>query len=331
MPSANRIADDLTWRLDLTPADWDQHLAELRGHPLQSALWGTAREAVDGIASHQWAAFLDERPVFMARFEERPIRPVGKLAWIPKGPTSVDDAIGAAAFTELLGRLRRSGFVVCVDDVYRQPVRPLRQGVPLLPNLPTAWIDLRVGREKLLTAIDSKTRYGIRAAEKAKVVVEETRNAADVSDFFGLCEKISKDKNFSLRGSEPLMQALCAAPASAQTEAKLFVARVDGRLAAGAMILRCGRSIHYFWAAMDRSFVKQHPSEAIQWAVIQWGVESSLDTYDLEGIDPMNNPGTTQFKMKLGAKEMALPGRRAYPLGIIGRLVLRVGLSLRRI
>jgi lipid II:glycine glycyltransferase (peptidoglycan interpeptide bridge formation enzyme) len=195
----------------------------------------------------------------------------------------------------------------------------------------TILTDLRLGRDKLLAAIDSKTRYGIRAAEKAKVVVEQTRSVADISRFFELCDALSKAKDFSLPASEALMLALCATPADGACEARLFAARVDGKLAAGAMILRCGRSLHYFWGAMDRSFVKQHPSEAIQWAVIQWGVENSFETYDLEGVDLVNNPGTAQFKLKLGAKELPLPGPLAYPLGLVGRAALWVAKPLGRL
>ena len=322
----------LTWRNDLQGSKWNEHLAKLGSHPLQSSLWGDARSTVDGIANERWAAFAGDRPIFMARFEVRRIGRFGKIAWMPKGPAWADEAVGDAAFDDLLRRLKRRGFLVCVTDRYREPGASVSGGVPLLPNFPkTALIDLRVGREKLLAAIDSKTRYGIRAAEKAKVTVEQSRSEADVKAFYGLCHRLSRDKNFSLPGSEPLFLALCAAPPSEHAEARLFVARADGQLAAGALVLRCGRSLHYFWGAMDRAFVNQHPSEAIQWTVIQWAAENSLERYDLEGINRADNPGTAQFKLKLGATEVALEGRQAYPLGVMGRLALRAGLWLGKI
>src|SRR3990172_8170347 len=53
--SARQAVQQLTWNTDLPAAVWDRRLAEMRGHPLQSALWGDARYAVDGIQNHRWA------------------------------------------------------------------------------------------------------------------------------------------------------------------------------------------------------------------------------------------------------------------------------------
>ena len=267
----------------------------------------------------------------MARIEVRRLGPIGKAAWIPKGPTLAPGVDSGAALQGMLDHLRARGFLVAISDLYKQSTQPLPDGVPLLPNSPTAFVDLRLGRDALLAAIDSKTRYGIRAAEKARLIVEQSRSELDVSAFFALCAQLSEDKAFALPGSEALMQALCAGPAGAPVEARLFVARSEGKFAAGALTLRCGKSLHYMWGAMDRAFVKLHASEAIQWAVMQWGVGNGIETYDLEGIDTVNNPGTAKFKLKLGGVETAMPGRRAYALGPLGAIALRAGRWLGKI
>jgi len=76
---------------------------------------------------------------------------------------------------------------------------------------------------------------------------------------------------------------------------------------------------------VDRRFAKQRPGEALQWGIIEWALTLGIQTYDLEGIDPASNSGTSRFKMKMGGRKVELPGKRAYPLTVAGRTMLRVG------
>jgi hypothetical protein len=326
-----RAVAPFTWSTDLPRRVWDRHLAGIRGHPLQSALWGDVRHAVDGIENHRWAAFLDGLPVFMARFEVRRIPLLGRVAWIPRGPTVAAKESARDAYGEFLDHLRRADYLLCVDDIYSGVCEAPAGGLPLYPRPRTAWLDLTRGHEKLWKALTSQFRYGVRTAARAGIIVEESREPQDVGAFYRLCEQISVTKGFALRASDPLLRALCAEPTSIDVDVRFFVARFAGELAAGALVLRCGRSLHYFWGAVDRRFSKHRAGEAVQWAVIEWALQIGVETYDLEGLDAENNPGTYHFKMKMGGNEICLPGRRAYPLSPAGRLTLTVGQWLRRI
>jgi len=101
-------------------ADWDRALADLGGHPLQSALWGDARARIDGIENHRWAALLDGRPVLMARFEVRRVLRLGRVAWLPRGPTMAAGEVSGVLYDEFLDRLRQQGYMLSIDDAYRQ-------------------------------------------------------------------------------------------------------------------------------------------------------------------------------------------------------------------
>lgn len=320
----------LVWKTDLVPEAWDAELAALGGHPLQSAMWGDARRSVEGVEDHRWAAFAAGRVVLMARFEVRTMPLGARVAWLPRGPVEAGGEHVADAVRAFHQRLRDHRFVLCIDDRYVDSPAPVRG--ELLPPAPrTAWIDLTRGKDAVWKAIDQQWRYGVRSAGRAGVVVEQTRAAADSEIFFALCQAISGTKKFELRGSAALLDALLAVGVERAIETRLFVARFQGEIAAGAAVLRSGKSLHYFWGAVDRRFSKQRPGEAVHGAILDWAIEHGLERYDLEGIDQVANPGTYQFKMKMGAVERDLPGRHAYPLNALGRLALAAGRKLGRI
>ncbi len=188
----------------------------------------------------------------------------------------------------------------------------------------TIWIDVGVGRDRLWANLDKKVRWGIGRARREGAVVEETRSDADLEAFFQLCIGVSRAKEFRLPASLNLMRTLLDGSTAGGTGAHLFVARIGTAVAAGAFILRCGTSIHYMWGATDRSAPKLALGEATQWAVLEWAADRGIERFDLEGIDPRNNPGVYAFKKKLGGEEIVLRGRRAQSLGMRGRVVRRV-------
>lgn len=321
--------EGLIWAEDLSPVEWDHHLASIGGHPLQSALWGDARGEVDGIEDHRWAAFAGNELVWMGRFEVRRIGRVGRVAWLPKCRATIHPGT-EAVHAEFLLRLRAQGYLICIEDAYGCNLDCCPSGEPCLPKPKTIWIDLRESREKLWGDLHKQWRYGVRAAERAGVVVEQSMAQEDIAGFFALCGEISRKKEFVFSGSEQLL-ALLLRTSSPDTEARLFLARFEGKIAGGALVLRCGRSIHYFWGVTDRAFARQRPGEAVQWAVMEWALEQGLEIYDLEGIDPVNNPGVCAFKRKMGGKEVVLPGKHAFPLRLTGSVALKVGRWLKKV
>ena len=314
----------MKWVVDMPATDWDRALAGLGGHPLQSALWGDSRSAVDGIRDRRWAMLGDGgRAVFMARVEARPIRGIGKAAWIPRGPATAEGARVDVLHREFLDILKSEKYLLCVDDSYPERALGMAEGVLLPPRPRTIWIDLTTGKDGVMEKLDAQWRAGVRVAARAGVVVEPTTNPAYVAAFYAMCEATSRAKNFVLSGSLRLMQALCASEPGADAEAALMLARFETRVAAGVLAMRCGRSIHYMWGASDRAFAKQRVGEAVQWAVIEWALQKGCATYDLEGIDAESNSGVTVFKRKMGGMEVELPGRRAHTLGVTGAVLLR--------
>lgn len=296
------------WTEFTLPEAWDRRLAELGGHPLQSALWGDARRDVDGIQDLRLAS----GDAAMVRIEARSPPFGGKLAWAPRGPVGAMDGVAEEA---LRTALRGRGFVLLVTDRWERAA----DGVARRPR--TLWLDLAQGSEALMAGLDKQWRYGVRRAEREGVAVGPAQDDADVAAFFDLCQQVSETKGFALPGSLALMTRLLAKGQGGDVEARLLLARHEARIAAGAFLMRSGRSLHYFWGATSRDYAKQNVGEAVQWAAIEWGLERGCLLYDLEGVDPRGNPGVYAFKRKMGGEEVSLAGQAFAPLGLRGKLI----------
>lgn len=314
-------AHDCHWREARDGAAWDREVARLDGHPLQSTLWGSARNKIDRIPQLFLVCRAGNQELKgLARVEVRSVRAIGKVAWIPKGPTFSAGADTGDLLSSLFAELKLRGFIACITDRYVLPDTE-RPGQPW-----TIWIDMRQGLESLSKNMDSQWRYGARRALREGVVVRTSTSKADVSAFFHLCDVLSKAKGFALPGSEALMQELIR---SSSTETgvgmTLYVGEINGNIAGGALVARCGRHLHYLWGASSRQYNKYRVNEAVQWQIIQDGVALGMARYDLEGVDPVGNPGVYGFKRKMGGREVALCGAEPNPLTWSGRLVLGLG------
>jgi len=316
----------IEWKFDIASDTWDRLLAAQNGHPLQSALWGDARNRADGVEDRRWAAFADGEPVWMGRFEIRRLPLHGRVAWLPRGPVPMGHPLAVPAHRQFLDHLKKAGYLICFEDPYPSALAGDVPGIPLADSPKTLWVDLRKGRDLVFKAMHRNLRYGVRAAERAGVVLEETRSPEDVTEFFRICGTISEAKDFPLPGSERLLHELIAlSRPDSPFKAHLFVARCDGSLASGYFSLENGRTLHNLWNGTDRSFARKSPGEAALWHQVAWGMDSGLRMYDQEGIDEERNPGCYEFKKRLGGEEVALPGLRAHPLGMVGKAVLAVG------
>lgn len=311
----------LQWEKDPPAAEWDRALAGLSGHPLQSCLWGDARFALDGIAQHRWLARRDGEPVWMIRVEARRVLG-GKIAWAPRGPTGRTADLSLALPPGFEKQLKAEGFSLLICDPWVRTTGRLATGLDDAgrPNAKTIWLDLSLGRDVLFKNLHKHVRNGVRRAAKAGVSVETTCDPERIGEFVDLCRGISARKGFELRMTSALINTLLNhSRNSKDVEAVLFVSLKDGTLGAGLFILRAGQSVHLIGAGTNRDLRTERVGEACQWGVIEWAIARGCTRYDLEGIDPANNPSGYEFKRRLGGDEITLPGHIHTPLKFSGR------------
>ncbi len=298
------------WREDLNAQAWDRLLAATQGHPLQSARWGDARKAIDGIEDYRLAAFSGDEAVYLARFEKRRVLNFFKIAWIPCGPTVSPHANEPALQAAFFEQLRQRGFLCCTTTPWKKS-NP--QKISRSPTH-TIWLDLTIGKEALWRNLSKQCRYDVRQAKKKGVIVEKTTSQADLLSFYALCQSVSHTKKFALSGSAALLSQLTQNPSQNGVESFLFKALLQDKLCGGAFVIRCGDSVHYMWAASDRAFSQCCIGEYLQWEIIEWALGQQCKLYDLEGIDPIQNPGTYHFKKKFGGEIITLPGNQIHIL-----------------
>jgi hypothetical protein len=313
--TAKFLDDGLEWRDDVPAPTWDRALAALHGHPLQSALWGEARRLAEGMNDRRWMALRNNEPIWLARIEQRRV-PGGWIGWIPRGPAG-STMSGSDFSTFLAQELRREGMVLLITDSWvEQTVNPQLQNVS---SVRTIWIDLSAGRDAVWKNLDKQWRYGVGRARRLGVTLDVATHPDEIAQFAALCSAAAERKGFVLPGSKPLMQELLRCKGG-EVEGRLFLAHLKGGIRAGAFIIRCGRSLHYFWGCTDRSTPQVRAGEAVHWAAIEWGLAMGCTRYDLEGIDPQGNPGTYKFKKKMGGTEVTLSGKHYIPIGTYGRI-----------
>ena len=296
--------------------EWDKNLAFLKGHPLQSALWGDARRYCDGINDDRWCVSQNDQIIALIRVEHRGVGPFSKfIAWAPQGPT-VDARFNWLIIKqEILKQLSLSKHRLVV-------ILPWERTVELGSSISrkTIWIDLAIGKQQLWSNLDKQWRYGVRRAQKLGVLIETSLEKFRVDAFFKLCQQVSDHKKFKLNGSSDLLYFLLNQNETSEVEAKLFLAILNDELAAGAFILRVGKTIHYMWGGVDRRYSKERVGEFIQWQVIDWACSQGYERYDLEGIDEVANPGVASFKKKMGGEVITLPSKTTWPINWQGRI-----------
>ncbi|MBA4695790.1 MAG: peptidoglycan bridge formation glycyltransferase FemA/FemB family protein [Legionella sp.] len=301
----------IRWKKNLSPKQWDDTVASMQGHLLQTATWGQAKKTTFYLLDHYWIAYQKEQPIFLVRFEEK--RYAGfKIAWIPKGPIFLHYDMSSIVFNDFLNQLKANGFLCCLTFPSKPVTTSQEKG-----HLPqTIWLDLRIGKECLWQQTQKKFRYGVRQAKQLGLLIAETKRADDVLAFYALCQQLSRQKKFSLNTSLSFLQTLLTNAYSKQIESCLLLAQHDGHLQGGAFILRCGETVHYLWGAVARHQMptKVQVGEALQWAIIEWSLSRNCTRYDLEGVDKRKNPGVYQFKRKLRGQIITFPGMQIVPL-----------------
>ena len=161
----------------------------------------------------------------------------------------------------------------------------------------THTLDLSPGFDALWeSSFSSKNRNSCRKAERAGIVVAEETNAEAARSYRRLYEAATTAWGYDEPPYPPdLFGALVDSGAT-----ELWLARLEGRVVAGALLLRGSDDVFYWSGAMDREHQGTAPSNAVIRAAIESACERGLSYFDFGASGTL--AGVERFKTSFGAE-----------------------------
>jgi len=149
-------------------------------------------------------------------------------------------------------------------------------------------------------------RRNIRKSEKSGVQVRRG-TFADLPAFHQVYVETAQRDGFTPRGLEYFRRMWIALNSGEESDSSLglFLAEIDGHLAAATLMVVVGNHAWYSYGASTTADRDARPSNALQWAMIQDAHARGCAIYDLRGISDTLNPnnhlyGLLQFKVGTG-------------------------------
>ena len=286
---------------------------------LQTAWWATFK------SRHGWSAL-----AFRIESDGQPNRPLSvllrrlplglTLAYVPHPPVTEDEL-------KVLSQLLRPSLprgTLClrwdlltgtrvlggapVSDAEDEPTTtdPLPGPLPRPMRKPPADVQVadtvvvRLGDdESLLSRMHKKTRYNIRLAEKKGVVVEKAGVEA-LAEWYVLYRETAERDKISIHSERYYRDLFGHAP-----DLSLWLARFEGKLLAGNIVLVHGPQSVYLYGASSNEHRNLMAPYALQWAAMRDCRDRGATEYDLFGIPPTDAPdhpmhGLYRFKNGFG-------------------------------
>jgi len=160
----------------------------------------------------------------------------------------------------------------------------------------TVLLDLSGTQDDLWGKIGPTRRNDVRRAEKKGVEVE-VGDPSGLGDYHRmLCDTLARSGKAPLRPS--FFVALLAALLSLRA-ATFLLARVEGRLVAGAIMLHSGNRTFYWSGASSDEGRGAAANVLVQWMALLDARERGSSSYDFLGVDPAL-PGISAFKESFG-------------------------------
>jgi lipid II:glycine glycyltransferase (peptidoglycan interpeptide bridge formation enzyme) len=196
-------------------------------------------------------------------------------------------------------------------DIFEPILRT--EGFTPLPNeniSRTLLLDLNPSLDSLRKGLHQKWRNCLNKAERNSLELTEGTNDEMFHSFIGLYRTMLDRKNFIESNDINEFRIIQKALPDAY-KMKIMLCHAEGQLCAGAIFSNLGSTGLYLFGATNTLGMKSNGSYLIQWRFIEWLKEKNASCYDLNGINPVKNPGTYKFKEGLCGKN----GKDVYFLG----------------
>lgn len=178
------------------------------------------------------------------------------------------------------------------------------------------WVlDLYKTEEELLTGMRKTTRYLVKKAQGMPIDITVTVSEKDFDEFFRLYTATSQRHSFvPHRGLREELEIFAK-----DHNAKLFLARYEGKLIAGALVIFYGNQAVYHHAASDSTYRDVPAAYLLQWEAIKEAKKQGKVLYNFWGVVPPEKPkhpwqGLTLFKTGFGGRRINFIHAQDLPL-----------------
>ena len=267
-------------------------------------------EDAQGLAAYWWAYFVRYRSVTRR----------GSAAWARSGPVIRVDLTGSQdlVFREMLAALkshvRKQGVGWTV--ITSEPLYGPRMEEPCLAagfgrrELATFVVDLRPPLDDLWSALDPRVRWSVNKAGKNGVTIEDPASDDDIREFYRLDVEMSSVPG-ELPAPEDQYVRECRSLLE-KSQGRLLLAKHDGRLVAGSLIL-CHRG---FAAQHQHAIYKAgravRAGDLLMWRSLVTMKELGCTRYDSVTVEAApeagsREEGVREFKAKWGGALVDTP------------------------
>jgi len=181
---------------------------------------------------------------------------------------------------------------------------------PKKGRLRTLLLDISLPIEELRNNLHQKWRNCLNRAERNSLEVIEGTDDSLFVDFIGIYQDLLRRKKFQepndINEFRTIQREL-----PTEFKMRIFLCRTSDFSSTGAICTAIGETGVYLFGATNDQGRANKGSYLVQWKAIQWMKNCGCRYYNLNGINPVNNPGTYHFKAGLSGKS----GKDVYYLG----------------
>jgi lipid II:glycine glycyltransferase (peptidoglycan interpeptide bridge formation enzyme) len=282
---------------------WNSAVRNLGGSVLQSWEWGEFRRRGGWEPLRLLAE--DGRSASQVLFRKLPA--VGPLAYVPHGPLYADrDELEGAAEATAEHARERGAFTLRVEPRLEETQNFSAAGFVKSQNSfqprCTLIVPILEDPDEQLKALTRNARHRVRKALRESVEAGPSNDVEnDLEEFLDLLEETAGRQQFAMRSREYYRQAVKDLPAH------LVLARREGNVLSGAIIITFGEEAYYLYGA-SRSGKTFYAPYLAQHEALSVARQEGARRYDMWGVpcEPHEGHplwGVYQFKEKFGKEE----------------------------
>jgi hypothetical protein len=163
-------------------------------------------------------------------------------------------------------------------------------------------VDLTASPDELRRDLDKKWRNCLSKAEKSGLAIETGTSDELLAEFQTVYERMLTRKQFNPSADFDKHRRIQAVLPD-DLKLQVVVARQGGAVCAGTLYSALGDTAVYLFGATDDAGMRCSASYLVQWHILLALKERGVRYYDLNGVDPVGNPGTYHFKRGLAGKK----------------------------